>query len=631
MAHASAPHNPFDDLTTELSDLSLRQEEQNSFSRVVNEPEDNDGPRPPDPVREAGDPLEIVAKCPRSMAVSYSLNWYYLPDGSEDTADYLICTRCHADHIKGTALESHFKQVEWSGGELAACGFWFPRVKDVLWPEAIRTNNTDALREYMTRSLQMKPCPGQTPTEDTKDRVLYGMMGNEIEGFVACEACYEDRIVGTSFESNFGTYSEEIPKWSCDLSISYISGAVAPMSKHNNWNGFISGASRRLQLPACTGEQIRSDAIEWYIPRNNAIEGYQVCETCFLDKLASTPFKKEFQRHSDNSNPELWLCGLADKNISTTMALEAALERRDFGVFAEAAQAICSLVPCTPNGIVHGNWLTIEGCDKFNICQGCFIGFIQTRGLDHFFRLSDRDASVAYLCDFCATSPRFLQYIGKFTEMLDRGVFSYFSDFVTTFAGVPACPKIQNPGNTRWWGYLEAQFCQECYLDFVALTPFANLLTMNGEFIEKKIICQMWSPRMRGLWLEVCKAGEPGSEDSDAALAEFKSFCAQRVQIYRQTISEIEFIKGMQKIKRQSALNDSLLSLQYQGMEGLATVMGTTDGYKYGSSSLGWYATSNGVQSKQYWNSFTNKLADSNRPEDWVRMAQLQEIWKTVE
>ncbi|KAM0252085.1 hypothetical protein ACHAQJ_007882 [Trichoderma viride] len=630
MADASVPHNPFDDLTADLSDLRL-QEEQNLFSHAVDEQENDDGPRPPDPVRETGDPLEIVATCPGGRRVTYSLNWYYLPDELEDTADYLVCTRCHADHIEGTSLESQFKQIEWPAGEIAVCGFRFPRVKDVLWPEAIRTNNVSALREYMTRRLQIKRCPGQTATEDTEDRVLYGMVDNEIEGFVACEACYEDHIVGTSFEPNFGTYSGKFSKWSCDMSIPYISGAVAPMSKHNNWNGFINTVTRRCQLPACTGEQIRSDAIEWYLPKKGVIEGFQACETCYLDKLALTPFKREFQRLSDDSDPEMWSCGLAGKNISTAMALEAALERRDFEVFAEAAQVICSLVPCTSDGIIHGNWLTIEGCDKFNICEACFAGFIQTRGLDHFFRLSDRDSSTAYVCDFCAASPRFTQYIGIFSEMLDRGVFSYFSNFVTTFAGVPACPRIKAYGKSRWWGYPEAQFCQECYLDFVAHTPFADLLPINGEYIEQTTICQMWSPRMRNLWLEVCKTGEPGSEDSDAALEEFKAFCVQRLQIYRSTISEIEVIKGMQKIKRQAALNSSLLSIQYAGMEGMATVMGTTDGYQYGSSSLGWYNSSFGVQSKQYWNSFTSGLMDSNRSEDWLRMAQLEDIWKTVE
>lgn len=630
MAEASAPYNPFDDLTAELSDLNLSQGEQDLFPHTSNEPED-DGPRPADPVQEAGDPLEIVAKCPGGMAVSYSLNWYYLPDVLDDTPDYLICTRCHADHIKGTALEVEFKQIEWPDGEIAACGFRFPRVKDVLWPEAVQTNSVNALREYMTSRLQFKPCPEQTLTEDTEGRVLYGMMDNDVEGFVACEACYEDYIVGTSFQPNFGTYPEGVSKWSCDLSIPYISGAVAPMSKHNNWNGFIIAASRRLQLAACKGEQIRSDAIEWYLSKDYGIENFQVCEACYLDKLALTPFKREFQRLSDDIDPEMWCCGLADKNLSTALALEAALSRRDFEVFAEAAQAICSLVPCTPNGIFYGKWFTLEWCEQFNICEACFTGFVQTRGLDRFFQRSDRDASVAYLCDFCAASPRFSQYMVKFAEMLDRGVFSYFLDFVATFAGVPACLKIKGCGKSRWWGYPEALFCQECYLDFVAHTPFADSLPVNGEYIEQTTLCHIWSPRMRGLWLEVCEAGEPGSEDSDAALELFKTCCVQRLQTYRATISEIEVIQTMRNIKRQNALNSALLSIQYQGMDGMASVMGTTDGYQYGSSSLGWYGTSFGVQSKQYWNSFTQGLTDSNRPEDWVRIAQLEAIWKKVE
>lgn len=633
MADSTVTQNPFDDLTTGLGDLSLQQEEQGSSVNAASIQKDEDGPRPPNLIRETGEPLEALEVCPRDREVSYSLSWYYLPDADEDTADYLICSRCHAEHIKGTPLDVQFKRIEWPDGDVAVCRFWLPRVKDVLWPEAVRTNDVNALREYMTMRLQIKPCPGQTLTDDVEDRTVYGLVGNEIEGFAACEACIEDYVVGTGFEPHFGTYSELAPKWSCDLCIPYVSGSVAAMAKHNNWNGFISGASRRFQLPACTGEQTRSDAIGWYLAKNNEIEEFQVCETCYLDKLALTPFKTNFQRFSDDLDPELWCCGLTDRNLTTAVALETALViRKDFEVFAKAEQTICSIVPCTANGIVHGNWWTLEGCDdRFNICEACFTGFFQTRGLDHFLQLSERDSSNAYVCDFCVASPRFAQYLTKFAEALDRGVFAYFSEFVMIFAGVPACPKIKGYGKSTWWGYPEAQFCRECYFDFVAHTPLGESLPLNGEFIEKTTLCHIWSPRMRSLWLEVCEAGEPGSEESDAALQEFRAFCVQRLQIYHKTISEIEVIKTMQNIKKQSAMTHSLLSIQYQGMDGMASMFGNTSGYKYGSSSLGWYDTTYGVQSKQHWNSFMSELSASNQPDDWVRMAQLEALWKKVE
>ncbi|KAL7946318.1 hypothetical protein V8C42DRAFT_320251 [Trichoderma barbatum] len=631
MAEASVPHNPFENLTADRGDLNLRQGKQDVPSHISNKPE-GDGPRPSDPVRETGDALKIVPKCPGGMAISYSLIWYYLPKESDDTADYLICTRCHADHIKGTALEARFKQIEWPNGELAVCGFRLPRIKDVLWPEALRTKNVTALREYMTRRLQFGACPGQTMTEDTEGRVLYGMMNNDIEGFVACESCYEDHIVGTSFESNFGTYPPGIPRWSCNLSIPYISNAVAPMSKHNNWNNFITTANRRLQLPACKGEQVQMDSTDWYISKNHGIGNFQVCEACYLDKLALTPFKQEFQHLNNDFNPELWWCGLADKNVSTAVALEAAVNRRDFQVFVKAAKVICSLVPCTPGGIAYGNWWTLKGgCDNFNICEACFAGFIQTRDLDPFFQPSDRDTYTAFLCDFCPAASRFAQWIAKFAEMLDRGVFSYFSEFVTTFAGVLPCPRIKGYSKAKWWGYPEAQFCQECYLDFVAHTPFADALPMNGEYIEETTLCQIWSPRLRELWLEVCKAGEPGSAESNAVLEQFKTFCVQRVQVYLATITQIDAIQTMQSIKQQSAFNDGMLSMRYSSMDSMVSMFGNSDGNKYGSNSLGWFNTSYAAQSKQYWNSFTEGLSTANRPDDLVRIAQLESLWKQVE
>lgn len=630
MAEASASYNPFDNLTAELGDLSLGQRKPESSPHSASESED-EGPRPPDPIRVTGYPAEVVAKCPGGTAINYSLTWYYLPEAFDDTVDFVICTRCHADHIRGTALEIQFKKVELPDGQVAVCGFRLPRIKDVLWPEALRTNNVKAVREYMTRRLQFKPCPGQTVTEDVEGRVLYGLMENEIEGFLACEACFEDYIVGTGFESHFGTYPEGARRWSCDMALPYILGAVAPMSKYNNWNGFITTAGRRMQLPACKGEEIQSDAVEWYLLKNYDVENFQVCETCYLDKIAVTPFKTEFQRLSGYLEPQTWRCSLADKNLSTVLALGTAQERRDFEVFVEAAQVICSLVPCTATGILYGRWFTIEGCEKFNICEACHAGFVRPLGLDDFFPLSHRDASTAYVCDFSPGSPRFMQYMGKFSEMLDRGVFTYFSDFVKTFAGVPACPKIKGYGKARWWGYPEAPFCEECYLDFVAHTRLGDSLPMNGVYVEHTTFCHIWSPRLRELWGEVCEAGEPGSEDSNTALGQFKDFCKQRLEVYHATIGQIEVIKTMQKIKRDTAFSHAMLSIQYQGMDARAHIFGGSDGRQYGNSSIGWFDTSYGVTSRQFFNSFQNGLSDANRPEDWMRMAQLEALWKKVE
>ncbi|KAL7937547.1 hypothetical protein V8C35DRAFT_292774 [Trichoderma chlorosporum] len=623
--------NPFDDLTTELDELDLQTGSQAS-SPLASDEDVDDGPRPADPVRESGEPLEVVAQCPKGVAVNYSLSWYYLPYESDDTVDYLICTRCHADHIKGTALEPQFKKIEWPNGGLAVCGFWLPRIKNVLWPEAVRTNSVNALRAYMTKRLQIKQCPGQTATDDVEGRVLYGMMDNSIQGFVACEACYQEYVVGTSFESKFGTYLESSSSFSCHLSIPYIAGAVAPTAKHSNWSGFVTAAIRRLELSACKGDQIRTDGCEWYLLENEAISDFQVCETCYLDKLALTPFKQEFQRLNDDFDPETWTCGLADRNWSTLLALKSAKQRSDFQVFVDAAQVIHSLVPCTSDGIIHGNWWTLMGgCEKFNICEACFTGFFQARGLDQFLQPSDRDSSSAYLCDLCPSAPRFSQYICKFLEMLDRGVFSYFSEFVMTFAGVPSCPKIKEQYKAKWWGYPEVQFCEECYLDFVAHTPLAETLTMRGEYDEGERLCQIWSPRLRKLWLDACNAGDPGSEVSDAVLEEFKSFCLQRTRVYVDTILWIEEIRAKQSVRQQTAFSRAMLSLQYSGIDSITSILGTTDGHRYGNSSLGWSYTSYGVQAKQYWNEFMTGLTDANRPEDSARIAQLESLWKQWE
>lgn len=49
----------------------------------------------------------------------------------------------------------------------------------------------------------------------------------------------------------------------------------------------------------------------------------------------------------------------------------------------------------------------------------------------------------------------------------------------------------------------------------------AAMMPLRGEVLKEGAICQMWSPRLRALWLTVCKTGEPGSDESEAAVVQF--------------------------------------------------------------------------------------------------------------
>ncbi|RBR13590.1 hypothetical protein FVER53590_08551 [Fusarium verticillioides] len=629
--------DPVASLSAQMNNLNVLNSGHPPTVRNNNPTARQDGPRGPPPCQATGMSSDILPYCPEDRSVSYSLDWYRFIA----VPQYLICTRCYTDYVQRTHLAGHFERYHSPEGTESKCGFWSPRAREVLWPQALQTNDVRPLQAWMEKSLTLKPCKGRVWTTAADEIKWWGMVNNEIDGFISCDACYEDNVVGTPFESRFQPYRQQAQdeKWMCDLCIPYIAKTAVKMAKQNHWNGFVEAAKARVHLPVCEGRDEESNNGHWMLPRRR-IKDLTICEACYLDKLALTPFGNEFERHIRaegfdafvESIGQRWKCKLTDTAVNMSIALEAAIYRRDFDVFWNAANAIVGLVPCTIHGIVRGNWWTVAGgCDDFDVCEACYKGVVETSGLEKFFEPAQRDQTVDIVCNFCPGSPRWGSFITKFAEALDKGVFSHYSDYVKKWAGVPTCPRIKNRGKSKWWGHPEALACQDCWLNFVADTPLGDSVPVKGVYDERTLICQLWSPRMRNMWLAACAAGPPGSPESQKALDEFKAFGSRRVQVYNATVPHIEMIKQMQMMKQMQAMQQGQLSLMYQGMNGMAAISGTTDGYLHGNSSVGYYETEHGVTAANMMNNMHAGMADANKMSDWQTIMQLQATWMEVE
>ncbi|KOS23203.1 hypothetical protein ESCO_004014 [Escovopsis weberi] len=588
-------------------------------------------------MRAAGLPNEVAAYCPEWRAVDYSLYWYRLPE----VPKFFICSNCHGEHIKDTPLASRFQRIRRADHELTSCWFWTPRVREILWPQALRSGSLDSLREFMGRRVELKACKSAGFVAASEGFKWFNMVNNEINGFVSCEACYEDRIAGGLFEHKFQPDQRQgkDEQWSCDVWVPFISRSIVKKAKQNNWAEFVALATRRFQLPACAGKQVQSNSGTWYRTRHR-IENLEVCETCYMDKLLLTRFEHHFERVSQSNDLDSFIhafttrftCKLTPLNLPMAFALQNASERRDWTVFQNAATAICRLAPCTLDGIVWGNWWTLKGgCANYDVCEVCYVGILQTGGLERFFEVARRSSAEVFVCNFCAGTPRFKQYVDRFAQTLDTGVFSCYSDFVRTFASIPVCPGKQTREKSTWWGYREGLFCQDCYVTFVSKSALGRAVPLKAAYDERPQICQIWSPRMRTMWMGVCDAGVPGSPESDKALGEFKAFMEKRLQIYVQTVPQMDMILAMKKMKMQTAMTQGLVSTMYHGMDGLLQASNATDGYLHGNSQIGWHATSQGAQGAQAFNNMQAGFMNANRADEWMQMAQLEMIWKQVE
>ncbi|TQW05402.1 hypothetical protein IF2G_07339 [Cordyceps javanica] len=501
----------------------------------------------------------------------------------------------------------------------------------------------DNLRAFLSSRLLIPNCKGRATTTGPDGIKYYGMKDDTINGFIACEACFTDCIADTAFESQFEPYKHEQGKdnrWTCDASLPYIQKALASFSERNDWHGFIEGASRRFKTPACEGkETARADSGNWYTTRQK-MDNFQVCEACYMDKIELDPFCAEFEQLPGSVDfdqyieflRQRWTCSLTSSSLPMMFALDAAENKDDFGAFYDSAAAIVKLVPCTKYGIIRGNWWTVTGgCENFDLCEACYEGIMKPNELDQFLEPKQRGPEETVICDFCPAAPRFDEYFNKFAETLDRGIFSCYADHIRTFAGVEACPGRESRAKAKWWGYGEALFCEHCYLVFVRQTPLSDHMPLQGEYDERAQICQIWSPRMRGMWRAACEAGAPGSAASDAELVNFRAFGTKRLDVWLQTVPRILFMRHMKDMKMMQAMQQGQLSLMYQGMNSMSVLSGADDGNWHGNNSIGWYETENGATGAQMFNNMQAGMADAARGDEWMQIFKLELIWKEVE
>lgn len=511
------------------------------------------------------------------------------------------------------------------------------------------------VKSFMKRRLSIPNCRDRATAQQTaagnKDTFKwFGMVSKDARGFVVCEACHEDNIVGTPFQSRFAALGAQGPQdgWTCDGALPYVLRALAELSKSNDWAGFVSGVQRRMAYPKCEGKDIAWNEGVWFTPRRK-LDNFHVCGACYMDKLELTVFAHEFEAVATTVGFDAWMnmlgtrwtCKMAGSNIAMSFALDAYLRSKDYDGFWTMASDLNALVPCTANGIIRGKWWTIAGGGgaeaeaarkAFDICEACFLGIFKTNQLDHFLEPAARRPEDTIVCDFCPAAPRFNQYLRKFAEAMDRSVFGYYSDYIVKFAPVAPCPRLDHREKSTWWGYDQVLFCQDCHLSFVADTTLGKHHLQYYDASDSRAqICQMWSPRMRRQWQQVCEAGAPGSAASDEALDKFKAFGQRRLEVYLQTVPRIRFLRAMKEMKMMNAMHQGQLSLMYSGMNSMAVLSDTTDGYAHGNSSLGWYETEHGATGAQMFDNMQAGFADANRMDEWAQIVQLQMMWSEVE
>ncbi|KAK1992333.1 hypothetical protein LX36DRAFT_662530 [Colletotrichum falcatum] len=596
--------------------------------------------RPIPHVADDGKPNATIWECPDQRELDYEADWYCL----ESAPNFLVCTRCHEMYLSGTPLASSLERVRRASGR---CRFNVPRITRHLLPEYLKHNDDGPIRDFMSSRLTILDCKGPQGSRGGAGIKWFKTLDSRLEGFISCEACYEDIVLATSFRQQFVANDAAQPPdatWSCDVCLPFIARSLVKYSKRtpDAWEEWVQAAVKHINLPQCEKKPISPTTRQFMQLREHRFPEFKMCERCYEETVALRPIDGNFEVYPQQPShtgldwmdvalgyrsvePSPFLCSATSLPVRVSIA--AANSQKDIGVFYKALETIIPSPHCTEQGIVGGIWYTLKdaGLDSYSLCAACYAGYVETWQLGRFFEhTKGLDSTQAYLCSFQRSAPRWLQHLYRMQEAVETGVWSWYAGFVRKFDGVPECARETQVENRKWHGWDDCTICPECYMTFCKESSPAPGFEMDydNQLVVDRRMCCLYSPRMRQKWTEACEKGDAG---------ELVEFSRQRHGVYVQTVLRVQMLRQMQELQMMNAMHAGLMSVTYQGIEGMRVVSGTTDGHEHGNSALGWHATEEGATSAAFRNQMQSGMSQANSASTWMTMAQLTMKWKEFE
>ena len=360
-------------------------------------------------------PLTVCPTPPQS--ITFPTHWYRLPDDD----DFLICTKCYEDKLRSTRFATLLRcdYLDFGLGIDATCDFSTPRI-DSLLRQAIASNDIQPLRSYAKQRMKIKSCQGVQGIQGGNDVNWFKPVKDDIPGFVCCEACYEDVVLGTNFGPQFVPYPQPQPidaLWSCDLAIPYLKHSLPDFARSADWDGFAHAARYRMSLLTCVRDVPASaSAKTWYnTVRPSPIHNMTLCEACFLDRVG---WQRDVARHFAPmafSPHDVTLNMTCDfKPMPMAACSDLLLSHALFEKWHRIASVITSKPKCSNEGVVDGEWYGLpdptdasRSLENFDICAACHAGWNQSADLTHLFRRLHYAPRTSRLCDLNPAGPRF--------------------------------------------------------------------------------------------------------------------------------------------------------------------------------------------------------------------------------
>ncbi|KAI0851215.1 hypothetical protein F5Y00DRAFT_251833 [Daldinia vernicosa] len=557
--------------------------------------------------------------------VTFATDWYWHPNAP----GFLICSRCYVDYIHGTRFWDLFRRERFSDSKPRVCCFNKPRMRNHLFKDALATGSLEPALAWMHSRSQIPDCKG---IEGVKGKVgikWYMVKLNNIPGFVSCEACYEDRILTNHFFVNFEPTQPQPAEdtWSCDLAVPFIEKEYEAKGKGNDWAGFVSETKARMSIKPCPQRNLElTYGRKWFVPKHGP-EGLVLCSGCYCDRVIHTGEEAlwEIDEKLTKAYDTKVRCSLGV--FSIRMAMARAHDINDFQVFWRSVHKLANEKFCDDDGIEDGIWYSLpSNPPNFGICAGCYVAIAEPLDISRFF-VPKRDAQPAgmkWQCCFSLAHPRFRQFMPRLLEMYHTHDPTSFDKFASVYCSIPVCPRDEDAQNKYWYGWTDCTICPECYHDFAQQSPLAAKMELNNTLLETSTMCEMYSPRMRDLYIKCSEASPPDAR-------ELLTCSVQRRLVWIQTVPQMRMMifRAKLALNQQRFLNVTSSHYNQVGMLQDITYGHT---HTYGAAGVGYgYANGNLLQGAVYAQQAAQAGASAASGSAVLLVRQLEQQWRAVE
>ncbi|KAK6087221.1 integral membrane protein [Seiridium cupressi] len=582
--------------------------------------------------KPARKPLSVASSC-IDAPVTFVTTWYTHPGAP----DFLVCSRCYADHISGCKFASMFRRSNPDDGKPRVCRFSRPRMKDHIFPAASSTSYLQPLIDYMRHRSGILDCRGADgvigSAESVSSTKWYNTVNNSIPGFLCCEACYEDYVKCVPTLSNFLQAHPQVqgPKevWACDFALPFIQKQYEADGKSDSpqdaWNNFALEAKSRIGIPRCgQAQNIRSHGKKWFQPISGPA-GLIICASCYCDEVIHTGEESKWRVVPGLTEArDMQVRCARGGRFNIRIAMARAHEVKDFSLFWNAIKKLEAHPMCEDSGVEGAEWWTLlHQPEDFQVCGACYVAICEPLGVHQFFakKQSPSGMSTPLRCCFNIAHPRLKNYMPRLLEMYFCHDPSALNEYASVYAAIPLCGRDEAREGAKWYGWDDCKVCAECFQDFAGQHPLARQMALRNDLVQQSTMCELYSPRMRQLYL-LC------SQKSPPDAIELLQFARHRRQVYSQTIPQVKHTIQQQKLAlEQQRMLNSLSSFHTNSGQIQQIMYGSS--FTYSAPGMGTFNTMEELQGAQYGRQAMGVMQNAHGAVGIV--TQLEQQWRAVE